>query len=286
MHYNTIPAVVYTWPEIASVGLTEHQAKEPGRAYKTGKFPFSANGRARTSGDTSGFVKFIADAKTDELLGAHIIGPNVSRADRRGGAGVRVSRVVGGHRRHRTCAPDAERDDEGSRTRGARPRDAHLTARRSMELALRALMPEDAGAARALIEVRLGGTRYAARAAEMLDAALGFDDPEFMALLAFPEDAPHPSALVLFGTVAGARAVVKVHALLASEPEPAAALLEALRGAGERSAERMLFCELADDAPFVVAAEALAAAGYVEEGRVPDFVADGIALRLLVLRLT
>ncbi|MEP6620289.1 MAG: dihydrolipoyl dehydrogenase [bacterium] len=78
MHYRSIPSVVYTWPEIASVGLAEHEVKASGRAYKTGKFPFSANGRARTAGDTSGFVKFIADAETDELLGAHMIGPNVS----------------------------------------------------------------------------------------------------------------------------------------------------------------------------------------------------------------
>jgi dihydrolipoamide dehydrogenase len=78
MHYRSIPSVVYTWPEIASVGLAEHEVKASGRAYKVGKFPFSANGRARTSGDTSGFVKFIADAETDELLGAHLVGPNVS----------------------------------------------------------------------------------------------------------------------------------------------------------------------------------------------------------------
>ena len=78
MHYRSIPSVVYTWPEIASVGLAEHEVKASGREYKSGKFPFSANGRARTAGDTSGFVKFIADAKTDELLGAHMIGPNVS----------------------------------------------------------------------------------------------------------------------------------------------------------------------------------------------------------------
>jgi dihydrolipoamide dehydrogenase len=78
MHYHSIPGVVYTWPEIAAVGLTEQEVKASGRQYRTGKFPFSANGRARTSGDTAGFVKFVADATTDELLGAHMIGPNVS----------------------------------------------------------------------------------------------------------------------------------------------------------------------------------------------------------------
>ncbi|MCC6316429.1 MAG: dihydrolipoyl dehydrogenase [Gemmatimonadaceae bacterium] len=78
MHYRSMPSIVYTWPEIATVGLTEAEVKASGRAYRTGKFPFSANGRARTMGETSGFVKFIADATTDELLGCHMIGPNVS----------------------------------------------------------------------------------------------------------------------------------------------------------------------------------------------------------------
>lgn len=75
VNYDVIPNVVYTWPEIASVGQTEEQLKAANIAYKAGKFPFSANGRARAMGDTEGFVKILADAKTDRLLGAHIIGP-------------------------------------------------------------------------------------------------------------------------------------------------------------------------------------------------------------------
>ena len=78
MHYRSMPSVVYTWPEIASVGLAEHEVKASGRAYKVGTFPYSANGRARTSGETAGLVKFIADAETDELIGAHLLGPNAS----------------------------------------------------------------------------------------------------------------------------------------------------------------------------------------------------------------
>ena len=78
MHYRTMPSVVYTWPEIASCGQAEHEVKAEGRAYRVGKFPFSANGRARTMAETQGFVKFIADAATDELLGCHIIGANAS----------------------------------------------------------------------------------------------------------------------------------------------------------------------------------------------------------------
>lgn len=72
--YNLIPGVVYTWPEVAAVGKTEEQLKEAGVAYKSGSFPFKALGRARAGGDTDGFVKILADATTDEVLGVHMIG--------------------------------------------------------------------------------------------------------------------------------------------------------------------------------------------------------------------
>lgn len=75
VNYDAIPGVVYTWPEVANVGKTEEQLKAEGIAYKTGKFPFTANGRARANGDIDGFVKILADAKTDKVLGCHIIGP-------------------------------------------------------------------------------------------------------------------------------------------------------------------------------------------------------------------
>jgi dihydrolipoamide dehydrogenase len=76
--FNTVPWVIYTSPEIAWVGQTEQQLKAAGRAYRAGTFPFMANGRARALGDTTGMVKFLADAKTDEILGVHIIGPMAS----------------------------------------------------------------------------------------------------------------------------------------------------------------------------------------------------------------
>ena len=76
VNYEAIPGVVYTWPEVASVGRTEEQLKAEGVAYTVGKFPFTANGRARAMGDTDGFVKLLADKKTDRLLGAHIVGPD------------------------------------------------------------------------------------------------------------------------------------------------------------------------------------------------------------------
>jgi dihydrolipoamide dehydrogenase len=76
--YNTIPSVIYTWPEMASVGITEEQAKERGVEYRVGKFPFLANGRAKAMDETEGLVKIIADARTDRVLGVHIVGPRAS----------------------------------------------------------------------------------------------------------------------------------------------------------------------------------------------------------------
>ncbi|HEY2337038.1 MAG TPA: dihydrolipoyl dehydrogenase [Burkholderiales bacterium] len=73
--FNTVPSVIYTTPEIAWVGQTEQQVRAAGIEYRTGSFPFAANARARALGDTTGLVKFIAHAKTDEILGVHIIGP-------------------------------------------------------------------------------------------------------------------------------------------------------------------------------------------------------------------
>tara|TARA_R110001599_G_scaffold12590_4_gene58919 strand:+ start:16973 stop:18370 length:1398 start_codon:yes stop_codon:yes gene_type:complete len=78
VNYLLIPGVVYTWPEVASVGYTEEQLKEKGKKFKTGKFPFMASGRARASGDIDGLVKVLADAETDEILGVHMIGPRTA----------------------------------------------------------------------------------------------------------------------------------------------------------------------------------------------------------------
>lgn len=78
LNYNTIPGVVYTWPEVASVGKTEDELKDAQIDYKTGKFPFKASGRARASEESDGFVKVISDKQTDEVLGIHIIGPRAA----------------------------------------------------------------------------------------------------------------------------------------------------------------------------------------------------------------
>jgi len=78
VNYKNIPSCTYCHPEVASIGLTEQQCKEQKLDYKVGKFPFSANGRARTSGETEGFVKIIRDAKYGEILGAHIVGAHAT----------------------------------------------------------------------------------------------------------------------------------------------------------------------------------------------------------------
>lgn len=78
INYNLIPGVAYTWPEAAGVGKTEDELKAEGAAYKVGKFPFKASGRARASMDTDGFIKVLADSKTDEILGVQMIGPRIA----------------------------------------------------------------------------------------------------------------------------------------------------------------------------------------------------------------
>ena len=78
VNYDTIPSVIYTWPEMASVGITEEQAQQQGLKYRVGKFPFLANGRAKAMDETEGLVKVLADATTDRVLGVHIIGPRAS----------------------------------------------------------------------------------------------------------------------------------------------------------------------------------------------------------------
>ena len=151
------------------------------------------------------------------------------------------------------------------------------------EIELRPLMPEDAGAARALVVARLASTRYEARTLEQLDVALSFEDPEYMALLASEPESGQLVGLAMFGAVAGAKQVTKVHALLGDEGT-CAALAAAVRLVASDSGERMVIAEAPDDRPFRDATLALRATGFKEEGAVDDFVAVGIGLRLLVWR--
>ena len=102
--YNTIPGIIYTWPEVASVGKTEEELKASDSEYKVGKFPFMANSRARCNGDTDGFVKILADAETDLVLGCHIIGADAGNLIQEiitimefGGSAEDIARTCHGH---------------------------------------------------------------------------------------------------------------------------------------------------------------------------------------------
>lgn len=152
------------------------------------------------------------------------------------------------------------------------------------EIELRALMPGDADAARALVVARFAGTRYETRVLEQLDVALSFEDPEYVALLASEPGSDHLVGLALFGAVAGAQRVTKLHALLGDDDGTCAALADAVRNVAADSGERMVVAELPDDAPFRRAIVALRESGYAEEGQVDDFVCDGVGLRFLVWR--
>lgn len=148
----------------------------------------------------------------------------------------------------------------------------------------RALTPADAAQARHLVSARFAGTQYLARMMELLESALRFDDPEHAALVTDSASRSAPEAMILFGTVAGAAGVVKMHALVGDDRDPLARLVEELRLRAERSGDRMLLCELPDDGSFRLASEVLEQHGFVEEGRVEDYVRDGVAIRLLVWR--
>ena len=145
-------------------------------------------------------------------------------------------------------------------------------------------MPEDARTAHETIVDCYRGTPYLDRLLEVLGDALRFEDPEYLCLLAAPGESDPPAGLVLFGTVLGTRLVTKIHAVVAADPRVQLALLDAVRETCVRSGERLVVCELPDDAPFDVTGVALMASGFREEGRIDDFVRDGVALRLLVWR--
>ena len=127
VNYDAIPNVIYTFPEVASVGKTEEELKAAGVAYNAGKFPFTANGRAKVNRTTDGFVKILADAKTDRVLGVHIVGADAGNDDRRGDHRDGVRRLGGGHRAHLPCASDAVGGGEGSRARGRQARDPYVS---------------------------------------------------------------------------------------------------------------------------------------------------------------
>ena len=126
VNYDAIPGVVYTWPEAASVGQTEEQLKAANIAYKVGKFPFTANGRARAMAMTDGFVKILADAGDRSHPGRPYRRPRGRRSDRRIGRRDGILRRGGRHRPHLPRPSHLERGRQGSRARRRRPRDPYL----------------------------------------------------------------------------------------------------------------------------------------------------------------
>ena len=152
------------------------------------------------------------------------------------------------------------------------------------EIELRPLMPEDADAVRAVVVARFAGTRYEARALEQLEGALTFEDPEYMALLAAEPQSGQLVGLVMFGTVAGAQQVTRIHTLVGDDDGTCAALAAAARTVAAESGERMVVADVPDDPAFRDTIAALRESGFGDEGRVDDFVADGVGLRVLVWR--
>jgi hypothetical protein len=152
------------------------------------------------------------------------------------------------------------------------------------ELVVRPLLPEDAAAARGVLADAFRGTPYLRRADEVLESTLRFEDPEYLCLLAEATESQRPVGLVLFGTIVGAKLAAKVHFVTSADPRVMLALLAAVRETCARSGERLVVCEIPRDVPFDVAAVALVASGYREEGRIEDFVRDGVALRVMVWR--
>jgi len=149
---------------------------------------------------------------------------------------------------------------------------------------VRPLLPEDAAPAHGVLAESFRGTPYLQRAAEMLNSALLFEDPEYLCVLAESSTGGAPLGLALFGTVVGARLAVKVHTVASRDPRVMLALLGAVRATCVQSGERLVVCEIPRDTPFDVLAVALVASGFREEGRIEDFVRDGVALRVMVWR--
>ena len=124
---KNIPGCTYCRPQVACVGLTEAKAKEAGYEVKVGKFPFIGNGKAIALGETEGFIKTVFDAKTGELLGAHMIGAEVTELIQGYTIGKTAELVEDGFHADRLPAPDAQRDDARKRARRVRPGHSHLT---------------------------------------------------------------------------------------------------------------------------------------------------------------
>ena len=145
-------------------------------------------------------------------------------------------------------------------------------------------MPADAGATRALVGRALGGSRHASRVFDQLDVAITGADAECVALVLAEHDQSPLSGVVLFGLVAGANGVIKIHALVGVDRDAMVMLVDGLMLQPQVRAARMIACEIADDPSCAMAASALFACAFTRDGRVEDFFADGVNLDLMVRR--
>ena len=148
VNYDVIPNVVYTYPEIASVGKSEDELKAAGIAYKVGKFPFTANGRAKANQQTEGFVKILADAKTDRVLGVHIVVFGCRQHDRGSRDRDGIRRVIRRHRAHLPRASDAAGSGQGSRHGGREARNSYVASSPRRRQRIKANAPHGARTAR------------------------------------------------------------------------------------------------------------------------------------------
>ena len=149
---------------------------------------------------------------------------------------------------------------------------------------MRALDALDAASARAVVRRQFGETQYCARILEQLEIALTRRNPEYAGLVVADSVSPNVLGVLLFGLLAGTSGVVKIHALVGAEVELMMVLLDSLLGASAERADRVFVCEIADDVPYVTVSDALTRRAFTREGRVEDYVRDGIALDILVWR--
>ena len=149
---------------------------------------------------------------------------------------------------------------------------------------MRALEPADADAARALVTAALGSSRHASRVFEQLDVAITGADAECVALVLAEHDESPTSGVVLFGPVAGANGVIRIHALVGVDHDAMVMLVDGLMLQRQVRAARMVVCEIADDPSCAMAASVLFACAFTRDGRIEDFFADGVSLDLLVRR--
>ena len=148
-------------------------------------------------------------------------------------------------------------------------------------LTTRTLQAPDASSARALVATQFGGTVYESRILEQLESAARGGDAEHRGLVAFARGDDRMAGLALFGAVAGAHGVSKIHALAGSDRNVLVALAGAVRAEGVRAGDRMVVCEIPDDAPYEVTLDALRELGFEEGGRVADYFREGVALLVL-----